>query len=348
MTTQWRKTETSVLIAIGVVLFLIFCLSPTAQGYNPYYLPLTQAELAKRIPQKKIHCPGYNSGDQIKIGAATVHEVDGELRISGKDKRGHPWKVSGLFNYWGCEIYISDLDHNGTQDLIVVTYNSANGLAPNVELGILLFESNGRPVFSDFIGYFETDAQGVKDYLDLNNDGHTQLICQSFDDGYWITSLYEARDSHWFPVHGGHGSRTYPLYTRFTYRPNHVATIPKAGRNPQYADLSNNAILDQAPVTIDKLLWANVKESENPTFIFSDGRTCSPVAWYGTLVVVVDQDAGRKSATLSDPEDSKQLLDTIVHDKLPVRISGHRPPREDKSSDCAPELIWAGNAPVRQ
>jgi len=341
-----RAYRIRVSTAICVILFLLFCLSPNAQGYNPYYLSLTQAELTKRIPQKKYLCPETKSGAQVQVGIATIKDDDGSLLISGKDKTGHPWKVSGLFSYWGCELYTADLDRNGTQDLIVVTYNSANGSAPNVELGILLFESNGRPVFSNFVGYFETDAHGVKDFLDLNHDGHTQLLCQSFDDGYWITSLYEARDAHWFPVHGGRGSRTFPLYTRFTYRHNHIATNPEPGRNPRDADLSNNAILDQTPVQIEKLQWETNSEGLhiNPKIVLSDGRTCTVEAY--ELIVVVDQEAGRQSEILA-PDDFRNLLETIMRNKLPVWISGHMPPRWGKSSDCLPQLVWAGTAPHR-
>ena len=64
-------------------------------------------------------------------------------------------------------------------------------------------------------GYFETDARGLKDLLDLDGNGQAELLRQSFDDGYWITSLYEARDARWQIIRGRHASREYPLYTRF-------------------------------------------------------------------------------------------------------------------------------------
>lgn len=333
-----------------VLSFLMFCLSPAAQGYEQNYLPLTPAELSRRFPQRRIVFP-IESGAHARIGTSTVQfQDDGKLVISGKDDDAREWSVGAEWNTLGCEFFTADLDHNGKEDLIVAIPTGGNGSAPSIHLLILLFDVRGRPIPSEFDGYFDYDAQGVKDLLDLNQDGRAELVRQSFNDGYWITSLYEVRSAHWFPVQGKYGSRTYPLYTRFTTRPNRIATVPARNRNPQDADLSNSAILAQVPVHIMKLQWANVEESQDPTVVLSDGRVCRPVAWYSTLAVIIDQETGRESAILSDAQDSKRLLEVIAREKLPVRISGHRPPRNEaeKVDDCVPELIWAGTPPVQQ
>jgi hypothetical protein len=326
--------------------FLILCVVAVASAYVTDYLPLTQAEIARRVPQKPVPID-LQVGAQAQFGTATIRlEDDNRLVIGGKDKGGRPWQVVATWSLLGGEFFSCDLDRDGTQDLVFIGYTGGNGLAPSSHVLTLMFDDNGRPVPSEFDGYFEADRQGVRELVDLNQDGHAQLIRQSFNNGYWITSLYEARDAHWFLVHGKHGSRGFPLYTRFTDGANRVATTPLPGRNPREDDLSNSTILSGAPTRIEKLEWADVAQSKNPAIVLGDGRTCGPVAWYSTMGVVLGRAAGRRSATLGAAEDAKELLEEIVHDKLPVRVSGHRfvegangaaPP-----DACVPELIWAG------
>jgi hypothetical protein len=164
------------------------------------------------------------------------------------------------------------------------------------------------------------------------------LIRQSFNNGYWITSLYEAKAARWFLVHGKHGSRSFPLYTRFTNRPNRVATAPLPGRTPLEDDLSNSAILTGEAVRIQKVDWDNSTEAKDPAIFLTDGRTCTP---YATMGVVLDREAGRQAAILDVGPDAKGLLEEIVREKLPVRISGNRFPEDEPRDACVPELIWA-------
>jgi len=355
------NSRTRVAAANFAIVLLILYLAPAAICYDDSHLPLSQAEVARRFPQKQLPCPDLDTASQVQIGTQAIHlEVedhetapdalyaDTRLVISGKDNNGHPWKVTTGWSRLGCELFSSDLDGNGRQDLIWVSYSGALGDQPPSNLLILLFDRDGRPVPSEFDGYFEADVHGVKEFLDLNRNGHAELVRQSINDGYYIASLYEARDAHWFLVRGRFGSRTYPLYTRYTSRVNHSATIPKPGRNPQYEDLSNSAILKQPPVRIEKLQWVKDKDDQRtyPTIELSDGRSCTMPA-----ALVVDGEAGRQISMLGYTEETKQLLETIMSDKLPVRVNDpdlqeylHRPPEKGNSS-CDPKLIWAGAAP---
>jgi hypothetical protein len=322
--------------------FLILCAAVSARAYVEKYLPLTQAELAQRVPQKPIPAD-LLSGEEVHFGTATIRlDENRRLVIDGKDNGGLPWEVvaSADWRWQGGEIFSCDLDHNGIQDLVFVGYTGANGSAPSSYLLTLMFAGDGRPVPSEFDGYFEADRWGVKELLDLNRDGHAELVRQSFNHGYWITSLYEARDGHWFLVHGKRGARSFPLYTRYTDRPNRVATTPSPGRNPLEDDLSNSAIVDQAPVRIDKLEWPGAADSTDPSILLGDGRTCRLRS--ATVEVVLDREAGRQSAIMGAAQDAKRLLEEIVREKLPVRLSGHRAPEDGPSDVCAPELIWAG------
>ncbi len=79
--------------------------------------------------------------------------------------------------------------------------------------------------------------------LDLQGNGHTQLLDMQFNSGYWITSLYQVKDAKWQRVHGWFG-KCYPALTRFTYTPNRKLVLkPIAGRDPQTERFGADAAL---------------------------------------------------------------------------------------------------------
>src|SRR5262249_47135706 len=122
-------------------------------------------------------------------------------------------------------------------------------------------DTSGRPVPFEIDGYFGYDATGVEDLVDLNNDGRTELVRQSFDDGYWVTSLYAAKGARWVRVQGRYGDCSYPLYTRFTNRPNRESTVPSRGRHPREDDFSNNSIAPNRNLKLVEVNWADVVHS---------------------------------------------------------------------------------------
>jgi hypothetical protein len=307
------------------------------------YMPLDDSELARRFVQHRIAIRKEPDAT-ARFGNALIRLEDGTFVVTGKDRLGHPWQFTGHWSGFGGGFYTADLDHNGTQDLISVWYTGGNGLAPTMHVVVLMFDQDRRPVPSEMDGYFEFDKNGVKDLVDLDGDGRAELIRQTWDDGYWITSLYEAREARWHRVQGPHGGRSYPLFTRFTNRANRTATTPAPGRHPREDDLSNESPVRRA--RIQGLQWGNVQQSENPDLILNDGTVCKPVAWYSTMTVILDSKSGRTTATLSAPDEARELLETIRDRKLAVEIFGKRRyavtgdnPR--KATDCIPETVWA-------
>lgn len=161
----------------------------------------------------------------------------------------------------------------------------------------------------------------------------------NFDDGYWITNLYQARAGRWQRVRGQLGTRTYPIHTRFTNRENHTPVAPKTGRHPFAPDLSN-----ARPTVEGRLLsyrWANVEQSEDIQLNLKTHRgvaiACKPVSWYSTLSVVLDEPNGRQIVSLAaDPKSVRALLDRIVAAGCDVALFGQRRPNTQ-----TPELLWA-------
>ena len=309
------------------------------------YLPLKDSEIAQRFAMRVLRAKFVQGAPAVRVGSTTVRFVEdgNQIRFSGIDNGHKPWTVAADAMRGG-SLYSADLDKNGTVDLIYATYTGGNGLAPPMHVLTLLFDSAGRPVPSEMDGYFETDEHGLQDLIDLDGDGRAELIRQAYDDGYWITSDYEARDAHWHRISGEHAARTFPIYTRFTNRANRTPTTPAPGRHPTEDDLSNDTVLYSG--RISAIHWANVSQSENPEIILADGTVCTSVAWYSSMIVVRDALEGRKAATLGAPEEAHGILNEILRTKDAAEVKGHR--RYAVTGDakltptrCVPETIWA-------
>ncbi len=103
----------------------------------------------------------------------------------------------------------------------------------------MTFNQQGRPCVFQSDGFYTASETGIDDLLDLQRNGHTQLLDMQFDSGYWITSLYQVKDAKWQRVHGWFGKLSYPALTRFTYTLNRKLVLkPIAGRDPQTEDLA--------------------------------------------------------------------------------------------------------------
>ena len=122
-------------------------------------------------------------------------------------------------------------------------------------------------------------------------------------------------DDRWNRIRGRLGSRAYPLFTRFTRRPNHNAVTPPRWRHPFAPDLSN-----VGPKTEGQLVsyhWANTAKSEDIALTIKTrmGKTelCKPVSWYSSFAVIIDDFEGRRIASLGAGDKLIQsLLDHIV------------------------------------
>jgi hypothetical protein len=207
---------------------------------------------------------------------------------------------------------------------------------------VLLFDRQGRPVPWSIDGYFEQDGKGIRDFLDMNHDRRAELVRMSFDDGYWITSAYEARAGYWRRIHGPHGRSFFPLYTRFTTRANRKAVKPSHGRSPRVDRLGNTGTSEQSGTSLTAIKsW--VDDGEDALVTTSDGRTCRLTYWYSTAAIVIDRPHRRDSAFLNASEESRTLLKEIVDRGLPVRMNGWRRPHnvDYRNDTCVPEVIWA-------
>jgi hypothetical protein len=309
------------------------------------YLPLSKTETRKSFPVK--YCGELAPWRLIKnlpagpSGLTVTTNREDNLVIIGKDKTQKPWTIRVCGESVGLpySTYVTDLDRDGTPDLVLICGTGGCGLAPSSHFLCFLFDEMGRPVPFTADGYFDYDEHGIRDLLDINRDGKAELVYMNYDDGYWITSLYEATRGHWQRLGGRFGQRTFPVYTRFSNRNNHTPVIPKAGRHPFAPDLSN--AFANVFGSLVEYKWANVEASEDIQFsIIAAGNKqliCKPVSWYSTFSVVLDEPRGRQVVSLAANEKSvRRLLDTIVAERCTVSLFGQR-----RSNPFTPELLWA-------
>jgi hypothetical protein len=327
------------------VLFIFIGLSATAAAQHHDYLPLSQAETAHRFPLRYL---GTLHHEQMLAhipigpkGAITQHINEDDLFITGQDKAGLTWEVHIQDKGYGMafKVYTADLDKNGYSDGVLVTPTGGNGLAPITHIITLMFDSSGRPITFEAEGYFEDDQKSLDDLVDMDGDGRAELIFMNFDGGYWITNIYQAQQARWSPVKGRYGKRIYPLYTRFTHRPNRKPVTPRPGRHPVAPDLSDNQ-----PRLRGRLLsyqWKDASQSEDLVFKLKTRQdaeiSCQPDSWFGSFAVLIDDNKGRRIASIAANEQAfKNLLDEIIKHGYAVDLYGQR-----GAGQCSPELMWA-------
>lgn len=341
-----RATFVSAIILLCLIFANMSSPGP-AFAYDESYLPLDAKTLSHRVMQKLIADP-LEAGESLVFGKTKV-EICGNsiLQVRGTDNQSKPWSL--IASSWtGCaSIWIADLDNNGCEDLIILMRTGGCGWSPNSQLLVLMFEKNGRPFPWAVDGYFDVDSHGVKDFVDLNNNGRAELMRQSRDDGYWITSFYETAKARWNRMHSIDGMAV-PLFTRFTQMPNRQAITPPNYRHPFESDLSNNCKLPgsngRGQAFLDAVDWAKVELSQNPCLLLSNGKHLLPQSSYGSMAVVLDEPDGRRMALLSAGEATHKLLNEICSRRIPVITSGTRTRNSHSPSS---ELIFASSTSTR-
>jgi hypothetical protein len=330
------------LMFLLILIIAVSCLP--ALAFMDDYLPLSKTEISSSFPVK--YQGLLDSKHIIKTlpagpsGLIVSTNQNGDLLFTGNDKLQKKWTIAisdeGSAPYYA---FTADLDHDGTPDLILVCGTGGNGLAPSAHLLCFLFDASGRPVPFTADGYFDYNEHGIRELVDIDGDGKADLVYMNYDEGYWITSLYQARNGRWQKLQGRCGSWIFPIYTRFTNRENHTPVTPESGRHPFAPNLSNDHTTTQGRLL--DYQWANVNQSEDIQLNVKTPRdeivTCKPVSWYSTFSIVLDESNGRQIVSLSANEKSvRTLLDKIVATKCTVTLFGQRRP-----NSSSPEILWA-------
>ncbi|HWN10777.1 MAG TPA: VCBS repeat-containing protein [Pyrinomonadaceae bacterium] len=220
--------------------------SPVAsgQGENMDYLPFSK-RLLRPFKLKKIELrEDLRSGRALNVAGVQIQEEKAagaddpnaesihRIVFSGRNLSGKAWRVGATASNHYHALYEGDLDRNGSNDLVLAMSTGGNGLAPSTRLIFVTFDRRGDATLFEGTGYYQSLPDGILDVADLDGDGRAELVHMVFDDGYWITDVYRVRESRWSRVAGRFANMRFPLYTRFTSRPNHKPVHPERGRKP--------------------------------------------------------------------------------------------------------------------
>lgn len=331
------------------------------QKTSEQYLPLSPAEMSRRFPVEYIGTinggrlvpPGTGAGRpfpaQIKVGpsgATVVASETDEISISGRDQNGALWSVN-MDDYWlayGGQLYSADLDRNGILDLILKCPIRGNSVTPHSYLIILTYDERGRPVPFKTDRFFGEEDTSIPDLVDLDGDGRAELISMIHDKGYWITNLYRIRGARWQRVKGLFSHRSYPLYTRFTYRPNRKVTVPIPSRHPFAPDISNLRPCLQGQLASYR--WTQPTLQDEVKLVMKTKRTQQvikrPIHWTSDSILVLDTPAERTILLGWSEKSIKRIsssLKRIVADADQVSAFGESWGRDR----LQPEIIWASH-----
>jgi hypothetical protein len=228
-------------------------------------------------------------GITAKAGSADAREV----RLSGVGKSGKRWEthIFGLDEVWR-----ADLDGNGTQDYIFFGGGPYfNGrTTPLFSFSILLMDSDDLPVPFFTVVYHGESGAGIKHLVDLNQDGHAELLISTYDEntsdpladpfgsGHWTTQLYRFNNFGAEEIQGTVGGITFPLVHAWTYR-----TAGRAERQTHAAPLQPPALYEHGTSKKAKLITTIRKPSDEV-----GGFSIAPVAGCDRItpkVVVYDR-----------------------------------------------------------
>ena len=186
----------------------------------------------RQFPLSKIRSGWLKNGSRVTFDGitATAGSADvREVRLRGVGKSGKRWEahVAGLDEVWR-----ADLDGNGTQGFVFFGSGPYfNGrTTPLFSLSILLMDRQGVPVPFFTVVYHGENGAGIKHLVDLNHDGHAELLISSYDEnvsdprvgvfcsGHWTSQLYRFKDFGAEEIRGMIGGVGFPFVHDWTYR----------------------------------------------------------------------------------------------------------------------------------
>jgi hypothetical protein len=243
------------------------------------------------------------------------------------------------------KIFTADLDQDGQQDVVLAVPTGGNGMAPSWILTVVRMDADGRPIPWSINGYFEVAQEGIAELVDLDGDGRAELLHMGYDDGYWYTSLYQAAPRWWSRSSGKVGRFQFPMWTRFTDKPNRKAGPVDKTHRPGEVDFSTRLSTTGNGLhgmRVAKLEIGDLKLSTDPQLTFEDKATCRFSAWNMTAFVVVDWPTGREAVSLSASEEFVKVLREAKARQWEGEYAGQR-----VRAACTPELLWF-KAPERR
>ena len=336
MTRHWLPT----VLAIAVSLTAVFGnWSDTSTGID--------LDKLRQFPLSKVRSGWLKDGSSVTfdgINATAPRDVR-EVRLRGAGKSGKKWEahIFGLDEVWR-----ADLDANGTQDYVFFASGPLfNGrMTPLFSLSVLLMDREGLPVPFFTVVYKGEHGDGIKHLVDLNHDGHAELLISSYDEGvsdplagvfgsgHWTTQLYWFKDFGAEELRGTVGGIGFPFIHAWTYRGTYRMD-PQSPRLP----IQPAVLYERGTSKQPKAITTIRKPSSEGGGMFA----IDPVAGCKAVrvsVVVYDRPNVREIGFPSLWNDyTTDLAEMIRRDGAQVELRGIN--KRTGESDCSVNLLWA-------
>jgi hypothetical protein len=301
----------------------------------------------RHFPLTKIRSGWLKHGKSATFDGMTATDVSGNLqavRLRGIGRSGKRWE-SRMFGI--DEVWRADLDGNGTQDYVFFGggpyFNGSR--TPLYSLTILLLDRDRLPVPFFTVVYHGENGDGIKHLVDLNHDGHAELLISTYDEnvsdplagpscsGHWTNQLYRFKDFGAEEIRETIGGITFPFVHDWTYRGTQCAAWPTPFMPAQEAAIGDDGTSKQgAPVT-------TIRDRSIEVGAF----TIEPVAGCKAIfpsLVVYDRPQIREIGFPSQfGTDHTDLAETIRRDGAQVELRGIN--RQMGNVDCSVNLLWA-------
>jgi len=301
----------------------------------------------RQFPLTRIRSGWLKDGSRVTFDAISATAANGNergVRLRGVGKSGKRWEA-----HLCCldEVWRADLDGNGTQDYVFFASGPYfNGrTTPLFSLSILLMDREGMPVPFFTVVYKGENGAGIKHLVDLNHDGHAELLISTYDEnpsdphegsfgsGHWTHQLYRFRNSGVEEIRGTIGGMKFPFIYDWTYRGTELAE----GEKPFLA-VQPATLYERGTSTGREVSTAIRKTADQNGLLLIE-----PVAGCKTItskIVVYDQPQNREIAFPNQFSTySVDLSDRIRRDRAHVELRGIDKLMGD--GDCSVNLMWA-------
>jgi hypothetical protein len=302
----------------------------------------------RQFPLSKVRSGWLKDGSSVTfdgITATAARDVR-EVRLRGAGKLGKKWEahIFGLDEVWR-----ADLDGNGTQDYVFFASGPYfNGrMTPLFSLSILLMDRDGLPVPFFTVVFKGENGDGIKHLVDLNNDGHAELLISSYDErvsdpsagafasGHWTNQLYRFKDFGAEEIRGTVGGMNFPFIHNWTYP---YRGNEREERHAPFSPIEPAILYEHGTRKLGGVI-TRIRKSGVGVGGFSIDETagCNAIT---PDVVVYDKLQIREIGfpSMWNPY-TTDLADTIRRDGAQVELRGVN----DRFSDghCSANLIWA-------
>lgn len=328
-----------VLIFLLLLLLPIFATPQLSLAVETDYLPLCKDILSRRVSQRLLQDGITSAHGVIRCARSSIRvNADGAVSIFGSDRFGKPWTLivnspSGAVSAWS-----ADLDNNGTNDLVLfMPAIGGDSWAPNARVLLLMFEKNGRPVPLCTTGFFSVDKYGLKELVDINDDGKPELISQDRTAHYWVTSIFENRNCRW-SARKEIAGQALPFHTQFTAKANHSIVRRVKFKNSTCASMDRAMMAQSKDISNMILLsvdWCRAEPGES--VVVAKQNNCSAInSPLGDGTVVMLDDMSGRRISIGTTSISRRLLEEMSFRKLPVALR-----IEDACSTRTTTLVYA-------